>query len=819
MRAELANADKIPLVFAVDQRPFKFQKDTGPVNRFCVLYPLMTVSGERLKADRESFPHRGRVWWKLRDDIREDLVVPGSLWTGTLEPARGSGRGRADDDVYQVCLRDVYPAGGELVEILTVKEDDPDLGRILKETPLAWPEPVTPRVILQGWRTMLGPLRATWRPETQDLVFAPLSAAQPEVLRVPVKDFFENTRTERFQIDLNAFDPQSEQLRRAILLTRMDWLNLDRLRKVGEVLDCSTDSQVVNWALGYLGLSRSQATPIKQVLAEVQQRQVSFNGETEARKLDRFQHIAQDAERIVNLGAEVARQLAETPAFGDLVSRHVETAAERRIAEIVARRQQEIDTAVQAKKRELEQVQANLDQLAAEYDRRAAAHEEELRKRVAGRITALEERERQADLRQRFLDGQQEEFLGRFRKEANDAAAAVLAQLPLLRALGLAGDSPGGSGPATAAGFVDLPLPAFLQEKRTRPGDPAITEEEFLDQLGRVVEQKGFRFATDDLINYHVCLKTGGLTVLAGPSGTGKSSLPRLYAEALGCRDEYLHVPVRPDWLDDRDLIGAFNALAQRFEPAGSGLVEHLIAASIDQREGRGGIFVVCLDEMNLARVEHYFAQFLSLLELPIEERALTLFAPGLVRPGDPYAPFQRMRLGDNVRFVGTVNIDETTHFFSPKMLDRCQVVAFAAPDLATPRRTRAAERVHGLRPVTWATYCEWVRPPRAEGSARAQLLEVNETLRPAHLGLGYRQFDRVLRYVESARPFLSEDAALDYQLKQVVLPRLRPTAPHFAETVQALTRLVARDRFPRSADILARILEARAEDDYFQLL
>jgi hypothetical protein len=86
-------------------------------------------------------------------------------------------------------------------------------------------------------------------------------------------------------------------------------------------------------------------------------------------------------------------------------------------------------------------------------------------------------------------------------------------------------------------------------------------------------------------------------------------------------------------------------------------------------------------------------------------------------------------------------------------------------------------------------------------------------------LGLGYRQFDRVVRYVESAKPFLSEDAALDYQLKQVVLPRLRPTAPHLAETVQGLTRLVAHDRFPRSAEILARILEARAEDDYFQLL
>ena len=108
---------------------------------------------------------------------------------------------------------------------------------------------------------LLGPMRATWRPETQDLIFSPLSTAQPEVLRVPIQEFFEHMRTERFQVELNSFDPQNEPLRKAILLTRMDWLNLDRLRKAGEVLDCSTDAQVVNWALGYLGLSRSQALP------------------------------------------------------------------------------------------------------------------------------------------------------------------------------------------------------------------------------------------------------------------------------------------------------------------------------------------------------------------------------------------------------------------------------------------------------------------------------------------------------------------------------------------------------------------------------
>jgi hypothetical protein len=97
-------------------------------------------------------------------------------------------------------------------------------------------------------------------------------------------------------------------------------------------------------------------------------------------------------------------------------------------------------------------------------------------------------------------------------------------------------------------------------------------------------------------------------------------------------------------------------------------------------------------------------------------------------------------------------------------------------------------------------------------------LLEVNETLRGSRLGLGFRQFDRMLEYVESAKAFFTEDQALDFQLMQVVFPRLRPTAPAFAETLKALRGLIVPERFPRSAEHLAR-LEASAEDDFFQLL
>src|SRR5262249_31914926 len=313
----------------------------------------------------------------------------------------------------------------------------------------------------------------------------------------------------------------------------------------------------------------------------------------------------------------------------------------------------------------------------------------------------------------------------------------------------------------------------------------------------------------------HVCLKLGGLPVVVGRSGIGKNKLPRFYAEALGCPDEYLHVSVPTPRQENYSFLGDYNASAQRYEPGDSGLLEHLIAAAADQREGRGGIYTICLDHMNFGKIDNFFSRFLHALELPASERRLTLFAPGLTQPGDPFAPYQQLALGDNLRFVATVDTHEAVSSFTPKMLDRCQIVALSAPDFSTPLDNTPPS----IQPVALAAYLAWVRAPKTEGMTHSFLLEIHNALKPAHLGLGYRQIYRVLGYVESAQPFFTVDTAVDFQIKQVILPLLWPSAPHFAATVQALARLAPVERFPRSAELLTRIVEARAEDDYFQLL
>jgi len=817
---ETACRDEVRLVFAVDQPAF----DVGP-NRFCVLYPLMSVDGDRFADLDEEFPYRGRIWWLLRSTLTTDLVVQGALWTGTIEPAR-----HGEKDRFQARLHDIQPGDPDLVEVLDIPQADPGLDWVHRQRGLQWPRPTAPRVILRGRSSVLGPLGAVWDPTTQRLRLSAPPGEDAEVLKVPLEEFQKAARVEEFKIELGEHTRNpSDRKPITLALTKTAWLNLKRLREAGEPLDASTDAQVVTWATRHM--PRKQRQQIQTALQELREADPpATDGGAAARKRERLRQIVADRERVLELGEEVARGLAETPAFEDLIRKHADALVEQRVAEATRRRTEEIEAQTKARRDELNRIEAKLETLKDDFRKQAEAEEQALRdahaardRDLQGREAALAAREGALDHRRGEIQASLDKAVDHYQTETDRVVAGLLEQWPILRRLaGTVGDGSNHApapAPAAPAAPAALALPAFLAAGKGGPDGQPPAEGDFLIQFQQVVKRRGFTFALEDLINLHACVKTGGLTILAGPSGTGKSSLPRLYAEALGCLDEYLHVPVRPDWLDDRDLIGAFNAIAGRFEPAGAGLVERLIAAAADRARGRGGIYPVCLDEMNLARVEHYFAQFLSVLELPPEARAITLFAPGLAATTDPYYPHQRVPIGENVRFLGTVNIDETTHFFSPKVLDRAQVVAFVAPDLAAPGRTETSGVLSGLRPVPLATYLSWARRAPQAGEARDFLLKVNDVLKRSRLGLGFRQRDRVLDYVASARDFLAVDRALDFQLMQVVLPRLRPTAPNYKETLRALQEIIARPRFPRAADMLGRILESPAENDFFQLL
>jgi 5-methylcytosine-specific restriction endonuclease McrBC GTP-binding regulatory subunit McrB len=259
--------------------------------------------------------------------------------------------------------------------------------------------------------------------------------------------------------------------------------------------------------------------------------------------------------------------------------------------------------------------------------------------------------------------------------------------------------------------------------------------------------------------------------ILAGLSGTGKSKLSQLYAEALGHKQRYLRLPVRPNWNDDRYLLGHLNVITGDYvtEPA----VEFILEANQDQDQ----LYFFCLDEMNLAHVEYYFSQFLSAMEEEQpEDREILLLSKReqkiLQQQENSQQVPSRLLIPPNLFFTGTINVDETTQPISDKVIDRANTLEFFTVDLDKIPQPTALPDPITLSSFTWQSY--QVKTP--DTTFRDHIIEISKILNKANLGLGYRVLREMELYVANSKQLLDPLVAFDLQVKQRILPRVRGT-------------------------------------------
>ena len=268
--------------------------------------------------------------------------------------------------------------------------------------------------------------------------------------------------------------------------------------------------------------------------------------------------------------------------------------------------------------------------------------------------------------------------------------------------------------------------------------------------------------------------------------------------------NNYVIVPVRPDWVDNRGLLGYFNPLTNEYST--TQFLNLLLRAHDEEKKAEAAgekphPFFIILDEMNLARVEHYFSDFLSALEseeeIPLHENEDVESGKSQSGPGIP----RKLKIPDNVFFTGTVNVDETTYMFSPKVLDRAFTIEFDQVDLEGFTKGESSERedtaglaldadnsVLDLLPSGssenngWKpSRADWVKFSRDASGHHKSLLQLHRILEAQHRHFGYRVANEIARFVNLAREQAADtntaaDAAVDLALLQKVLPKFHGT-------------------------------------------
>lgn len=277
----------------------------------------------------------------------------------------------------------------------------------------------------------------------------------------------------------------------------------------------------------------------------------------------------------------------------------------------------------------------------------------------------------------------------------------------------------------------------------------------WLESVWSKCENYGIKFNKRILYAFHTALKINEwstITVLAGVSGTGKSELPRLYAEFGGLN--FCSVAVQPNWDSQESMLGFFNSIDNQFEP--EELLKFLVQCTSDSRYS-DSMSIVLLDEMNLAYVEHYFAEFLSKLE---SRRGLSKsYLPEIeVKLGAGVKPYG-LKLSRTLLWTGTMNQDETTKSLSDKVLDRGIVINFPRPRKLESRTKMGliTDYIGNDRPKmhksTWESWTSHVIEFSEEQikeveNYRLIVQKINNALEKVGRALGHRVWQSIEYYI-----------------------------------------------------------------------
>ncbi|MFC7420611.1 AAA family ATPase [Iodobacter arcticus] len=324
-------------------------------------------------------------------------------------------------------------------------------------------------------------------------------------------------------------------------------------------------------------------------------------------------------------------------------------------------------------------------------------------------------------------------------------------------------------------------------------------------------DDSGRPFSKDEMTNLIVSISQSYMTVLSGPPGIGKTSTVTRLANALHLGDikgdqNFLYVPVGRGWVSGRDILGFYNSLKGVYQESRTGLYDFLTRINKATPNQKTAPQLVLLDEANLSSIEHYWSDFLGMCDPEGRNRPIDT--------GNPNEANRYLQIGNQVRFIATINNDSTTERLSPRLIDRVPVISLHQAN-STPinNLNSSLSKMDGA--ISSNCLFNFFKPDESCELTRANEAVLDQAInilqnRDSNLGqtvnISHRKRIAITNYCSVAGEYIGQDSAMDFAISQHILPHIEGHGTKFRNRIQELSTFIGKSH-PRANLHLERIL------------
>jgi len=357
-----------------------------------------------------------------------------------------------------------------------------------------------------------------------------------------------------------------------------------------------------------------------------------------------------------------------------------------------------------------------------------------------------------------------------------------------------------------------------------------ISHEKYLIDEIRKYLKANYRVYTNEFIaNILISIFQNMITIFAGLPGTGKTSLARILSNALvSNKKKRVEIPVAKGWSSQKDFIGFYNPLSKKFSPTNNEMYGLL---KISEHEVKDKIYLdsnigmVILDEANLSPIEHYWSSFYNLTDSIADESSALALNIGTDEP---------ILFANNIRFIGTINTDQTTEELSPRIIDRTNIIripvndedivynlsndlnkikslGFTFSDAITLFNLRDFGHGHNSADLEKESFV----------MIRDEYKKIKEIMRKLQISISPRTDNSFTEYCLTAMKFMSQYKALDFFVSQRLLTKIDGQGENYGKDLQEfkieLESIFSGKRIDSvSVKLLIKIINTGSQEDYY---